>query len=683
MISSISVAELRNQKMSMLQANNVSKVAQSPASSFTGYSLAASNALKANSISMARAIQFTGALAGAFEDLNQSMVTCKTKDNDGESVGSRANVNKLLHDFAGDFYRPDDAIKTTIQIDKAKLKNEATGKEVTVPVLARTQMKLVDSNNDSQTLLFQMAVREPDAKKSGYGVKSEKLRQNIKIALTPINYKGEGTHEQAYVLNTKGKLMAVVEDGSDVLLTNAGKLSKTDASTGRLEIIADEVKNTYKPFVPAPQAVVARKPMPSIGDGTEIVIGMEKGRFTKEIMASIDEFVRKIEAEEIVLPQFVAAPNAKNTQLIMLAGGFGSRAEYTNASSSAIFHDKKDGAQSTKGVFRTATGLTPMETTFVTLHKAGLLDCSKGKIGIGKNIRFYLNEGQNRGNGEFSADLYTTMPMDGRKSAIIFPNDSMSRMTEAVIEANKLIGSGKAAIAMVAKKVKAEDYIKNFGIIKYDPVSKQILGFAEKPSKEELYGKYRDFIDKDGMCVTNTFQFAVSDEAFRVLDMFEDYFVFKPGEKESRDWSKQYIPIIKTLTEETDYNVIRQQLAKSLGNVPENIPDSIIAKAQAILGDQKMYTVPTSEPWADCGTLNQLYHTTMQIVSGDFPLEDFERAHALECVDTSTGLIASSKVQKERIASKYTINGQVMVVPQARAITYEEVQDIPVTIHRD
>jgi hypothetical protein len=73
----------------------------------------------------------------------------------------------------------------------------------------------------------------------------------------------------------------------------------------------------------------------------------------------------------------------------------------------------------------------------------------------------------------------------------------------------------------------------------------------------------------------------------------------------------------------------------------------------------------------------------MQIVSGDFPLEDFERAHALECVDTSTGLIASSKVQKERIASKYTINGQVMVVPQARAITYEEVQDIPVTIHRD
>ena len=74
----------------------------------------------------------------------------------------------------------------------------------------------------------------------------------------------------------------------------------------------------------------------------------------------------------------------------MLAGGFGSRAEYTNASSSAIFHDVEGGAQSTKGVFRTATGLTPMETTFVSLHNAGLLDCSPKNLGIGKNIKFYL-----------------------------------------------------------------------------------------------------------------------------------------------------------------------------------------------------------------------------------------------------------------------------------------------------
>lgn len=684
MISSISAAQIRNNKMGMLKN---SQSLQNTQSNFVnnqiGWSSAASNAIKANSLNMARTIKFTGAMAGAFEDLNQSMVTCKTKETDGEAVGSRANINKLIHDFAGDFSKPDDAIKTTIKIADAKIPDEKDAKkEKSVPVLARTQMKLLEAGEDSQKLLFDMAVRDPNPKhvdKDGRPL----LLQQIKVAMTPINYKGEGTHEQAYVLNTKGKVMAVVEDGNDVLLANAGKLSKTNPSTGALEIIADETKNTYKPFVPKTQEVVDRKPMPSIGEGTEIVIGMENGRFTKEIIASIDEFISKIESEEIVLPQFVAAPNAKDMQLIMLAGGFGSRAEYTNASSSAIFHDVEGGAQSTKGVFRTATGLTPMETTFVTLHKAGLLDCSKGKIGIGKNIKFYLNKGQNRGNGEFSADLYEVMPMEGRKSAMIFPNDSMSRMTESVIEANKLIGSGKAAIAMIAKKVKAQDCVKTFGIMKYDPETKQILGFAEKPSKDELDTIYKDFIDEDGMCVTNTFQFAVSDEAFQVLNMFDSYFIFKPGTKESRDWSKQYIPIIKTLTEETDFDVIRNKLAKSLGNTPNNIPDSLIAQAKAILGNQKMYVVPTSEPWADCGTLNQLYHTTMQIVSGDFQLEDFERAHALECVDTQTGLIASSKEQKERIANKYTIDGQVMVVPQARVVTDEEVADVPVTIHLD
>ena len=63
-----------------------------------------------------------------------------------------------------------------------------------------------------------MTTLNPELDKNGYGVKSEKLAQNIKIAMTPINYKGEGTHEQAYVLNTKGKLMAVVEDGKEVVL---------------------------------------------------------------------------------------------------------------------------------------------------------------------------------------------------------------------------------------------------------------------------------------------------------------------------------------------------------------------------------------------------------------------------------------------------------------------------------
>ena len=102
-----------------------------------------------------------------------------------------------------------------------------------------------------------------------------------------------------------------------------------------------------------------------------------------------------------------------------------------------------------------------------------------------------------------------------------------------------------------------------------------------------------------------------------------------------------------------------------------------------MLAGQKLYAVPTSEPWADCGTLNQLYHTTMQIANNDFPLEDFERAHVLSCVDTQTGLVASTPEQKERISEKYDINGQIMVVPQAKKVEPEDVEDIPVTIHND
>ena len=154
-------------------------------------------------------------------------------------------------------------------------------------------------------------------------------------------------------------------------------------------------------------------------------------------------------------------------------------------------------------------------------------------------------------------------------------------------------------------------------------------------------------------------------------------------EVEARDWSKQFVPIIKTLTQNEDYEVIKEELAVALNTTPDKISDEIIANAKATLGDQKIYSVPTSEAWADCGTLNQLAYTTMQIASGDFKLEDFERAHTLACVDTQTGLITSSPEQKERITSKYNIDGQVMVVPQARKITNDEVADVPVTVFRN
>lgn len=670
MIHSVSRMDNAPRILSMPKAEIKKSVSQSSYSQ-SPFTKEVANSFKSNSLNLAKTIKFTGALHGAFQDLNNSMVTCKTEDSKGESVGSRANINKLIHDYSGDFSKPNDAIKTTIQTGTKKIEGQD------IPVLARTQLKLLDKDEQSekQKLRFEMAVRIPSLNNNGYEAKSHNLAQQIDIDMTPINYKGEGTREQAYILNTKGNLMAVVEDGNDVILTNAGKFSKKDDSTGSLDVSATETKNVFKPFVTQPQAVEHREVTPSIGEGTEIVIGMENGRFVNEIKNSIQEFVDKVNNEEIILPQFKAAPNAKDTQLIMLAGGFGSRAEYTNASSSAIFHDETNGAQSTKGVFRTATGLTPMETTLVTLHKAGLLDCSKGSIGIGKNIKFYLNQGENRGNGEFSADLYDTMQKDGRKSAMIFPNDSMSRMTNAVIEANNIMQSGKAAMVIVAKEVPAQDCVKTFGIMKLDD-NNQIVEFAEKP--EVIPEGY----EKNGKCVTNTFQFAVSDEAFKVLDIFEPYFI-KSGNKESRDWSKQYIPIIKTLTQDEDYNVIRENLAKALNNKPENISDDLISQTKGMLAGQKLYAVPTSEPWADCGTLNQLYHTTMQIANNDFPLEDFERAHVLSCVDTQTGLVASTPEQKERISEKYDINGQIMVVPQAKKVEPEDVKDIPVTIHND
>ena len=135
------------------------------------------------------------------------------------------------------------------------------------------------------------------------------------------------------------------------------------------------------------------------------------------------------------------------------------------------------------------------------------------------------------------------------------------------------------------------------------------------------------------------------------------------------------------MTQEDNNDVIREKLSKVFGADSIAPDDATINKAKVILGGQKLVAVPTSEPWADCGTLNQLYQTTMQIVSGAFPLEDFERARACSCVDTQSGLVTSSKEQLARIKDKYNIEGQVMVVPQAKKVTKESVSDVPVIVN--
>ena len=617
-----------------------------------------------NGIKLARTVSFEGSMKAIFTDLRKQLVTCKDLENGmaGEDVGSMISIKEWINRLADDFVSYDDSVKTTIPVTEKEDKENGT----TTILPARTQIKRQKYGD----LMYEIVLRSPvtvnteEYKKYGE-IPTRKVltpSQQMRITLSPNNApNGRVTPEEVYILETRGKLMSVVEDGKDVLLTNAGSINKKSMEEGRLSIFTKQRGNKYVPSESEikPQKIRKREVKPSVGKGTEVVIGLENGRFVGELIKGIEDFSKKVESGQVLLDPFVEKEGAQNIQFAMLAGGYGSRAEYANASSSAIFHDKKGGAQSTKGVFQTATGLTPMETTFISLHKAGLLDCSKLKIG--ENIKFYLNKsGVNRGSGGFTAELYDKMQRDGRESLFILPNDSMSRLTEATGKVAELMNSGKAAIAMIAKEVKSEDAKGNFGIMKLND-DNEILAFAEKP--KEIPEGY----EKDGNCLTNTFQFAVSKEAFSALSEIEPYLYVGVG-KEKRDWSGLYVPIIMALTQEPDAEKIQKQIYnltaekdKETGEmISKKVPLDVIEKAKNLVAGQKVYAVPTDEPWADCGTLNALYHTTMQIASGDFPLEDFERAHVLECINPKTGLVASSKEQKERIEAKYDVLGEVM-----------------------
>ncbi len=606
------------------------------------------NALQAfYNIQTSKTVSFGKSLSETFEELNQPMITCRdlSKGKEGEVVGHRVPVHELIDEFSESLPHTYDAIKTNIEISSTK-------DSVTE---ARTQLK-----NTPEGMLYEVKVTPERLKTEPYTL-TEKLPQVLRVK------QDANIDERPFILNTNGKLMIVLEDGKNVLLTNAGTVIKKSGKHDRLTMEAIQENNNFIPFTPKIQKVEQKIPQESEGVGTEIIIGMEDGRFVPEIIDSIKSFTDKVNNGEIVLDKFVASPNAKNTQLVMLAGGFGSRAEYTNASSDGIFHSKEKGAQSTKGIFKTATGFTPMETTFISLHNAGLLDCSKGKLEIGDNIKFYLNKsGVNKDNGGFTLDLADLTERSGRKNITILPNDSMSRLTNAYKEAMKLTNSGKAAVAMIAKEVKSEDAKGNFGIMKLGE-DNEILEFAEKPKViPEGY-------EKDGKCLTNTFQFQVSNEAIEALRNLEPYF---PYSKDARDWSKSFIPILMALTTKDDIQEIRNVIEKTIPNlIPGSIPDGVIEYSKAMLEGQKVYAIPTDEPWADCGTLNALYHTTMQIANGDFPLEDFERQNVLSCTNTQTGLVASSPIQKSIIEGKYIINGEVMAVPKAKKVNPEIVDD--------
>jgi len=658
MISKVSASSARGKERinfapRILNAGSKMPAVSSPLASPKFSSTSLLNALQGyNGIRPAVTVNFgKGSLFEAFDELTSTMYTCRdlSAGIQGENVGINVPVSKFIERYADQLPKEEDAVKTNIDITVNTEKNKV--------IDARTQLK-----KQKDGILYEMAVRPMRT----IGTPADKrlpLTQLVQIK------QEKEAPEKTYVLITKGNLMAVAEDGENILLTNAGGIHKLNSLDGNIDISVQTRGNKFRPFNVKPQRVMKRTERPSLGEGTEIVIGMESGRFVPEIIDSIKTFCDKVNSGELILNRFIESPNAKNMQLAMLAGGYGSRAEYTNASSDRIFHGKKDGAVSTKGIFRTATGFTPMETTFITLHNAGLLDCSKGNLGIGKNIKLYLNEsGVNKGNGGFTVDLYNRMEREGRKYLAVFPNDAMSRMTEAVKKMNNLMNSGKAALAMIAKEVSSKDAKGNFGIMKIDEKNNEILEFAEKPKViPEGY-------EKNKKCLTNTFQFAVSREAFKALSILEPYFPAGKG-KEPRDWSKTYVPILMALTQNDNAADALSIIEEKAGAEKGWIPLAAVEAAKKALGIQKIIAIPTDEPWADCGTLNQLYHTTMQIASNDFKLEDFERKHVLDSINTKTGLIASTPEQKAEIEDKYAIDGQVMAVPAAKKVNQNIVNE--------
>ena len=266
-------------------------------------------------IQTAKTVSFGKSLAAAFKDLNQPMTTCsdKARGKTGEPVGSRVNVSGLVNAYHDELPNLFDAIKTNIEVSSDDKKGTITD--------ARTQLKRTPDG-----IMYEMAVR-PERKKGTMPTRDLPLQQLVRITQDPH------AEEKAYVLNTKGKLMGVVEDGNNVILSNAGKFEKINDGTPRLAVEGTKVTNKpFKPFTPKTQEVKERIHQPSIGQGTEIVIGMEDGRFVPEIIDSIETFVKKVNDGEIILDQFVANPDAQNTQLAMLAGGFGASVTFSSAS---------------------------------------------------------------------------------------------------------------------------------------------------------------------------------------------------------------------------------------------------------------------------------------------------------------------------------------------------------------
>jgi hypothetical protein len=589
---------------------------------------------------------------------DQAVTPVKTCENYIEQVGEKTDVKSVLNN-----------LKDEITYPKQSIENATTLTPQDKDGRAIRAINLVTKDFDRAINYEIYSSQKPISKNDR--LKYEESAQDIQIKLAS----DKEYPQDISIMNTKGKLLATMRDGNNVIMTNNGHVCARNGAPLHINAAQKNQPVAFNPFEPIQVSNVDEAGnFSSIGKGAELIIGLENGRFVKETIASIEEFQTKIRNGEVPLPQFNAADGAQDLQITMLAGGFGSRAEYTNVSSAGIFNAKTGARQSTKGVYRTPTGLTPMETTFVSLHLAGILDCSKENFGIGQNVKFYLNKSDiNRGNGGFTLDMYDKIATPQTKAEFIFPNDSISRMPVAIKAAAEKINDGSAAIALISKRVPAKEAQGTFGIMRLGE-NNQILSFAEKPNPIP-----KGFTDNQDMCLTSTFQFAVSKESFEALKIVESDIGFKNAlsGKETRDWSGQLVPIILVLTSAQTPQQMRDLLpvvtGKESNRFLDNVSDETLMRAKAVLGEQKVCSIPTDEPWADVGQLDAMYDVTMQIAKGTFPLLPFEQRNVINSINTKTGLIAATPQQKAEIEEKYNAYGRVFAAPYADEAISNEI----------
>ncbi|MBE7708645.1 MAG: hypothetical protein E7Z88_08080, partial [Cyanobacteria bacterium SIG27] len=104
MIQSINVAEIRNQKVSMLNTAKVQKAQQSSNAASSSISKEAGNALKIRQFNLAKSLAFQGNFHQELEDAFKRLTTCDFVDKDGnpvrgEDVGEKAHINTLVSKF--------------------------------------------------------------------------------------------------------------------------------------------------------------------------------------------------------------------------------------------------------------------------------------------------------------------------------------------------------------------------------------------------------------------------------------------------------------------------------------------------------------------------------------------------------------------------------------------------------